>query len=126
MSVGYLAQSFDLLNVRDLDLIAQAREHCTHLIVGVYTDEWVEALQGRRPVVPLAERMALVGHVRGVAEVLEHGDDAVELPLGAIVFAVDGEAPETASEVVSLSTRRHSVSGALRDALRPVAHEAVA
>jgi phosphopantetheine adenylyltransferase len=126
MSVGYLAQSFDLLNVRDLDLIAQAREHCTHLIVGVYTDELVEALQGRRPVVPLAERMALIGHVRGVAEVLEHGDDAVELPLGAIVFAVDGEAPETASEVVSLSTRRHSVSGALRDALRPVAHEAVA
>jgi glycerol-3-phosphate cytidylyltransferase len=126
MSVGYLAQSFDLLNVRDLDLIAQARQHCAHLIVGVHTDELVEARQGRRPVVPLSERMALVGHVRGVAEVVEHGDDPVELPLGTVVFAVDDETPETTLDVVPLSTRRHTVSVALREALRPVDREAVA
>ena len=42
MSVGYLADSFDLINVRDLDLIAQARARCARLVVGVFTDEYVE------------------------------------------------------------------------------------
>ena len=72
MSVGYLADSFDLINVRDLDLIAQARARCTRLVVGVFTDEHAEWLFGRRPVVPLSERMAVLRHVRGVDEVVAH------------------------------------------------------
>ena len=60
MSVGYLADSFDLINVRDLDLIAQARARCTRPIVGVFTNQYTEWVSGRRPVLPLSERMAVL------------------------------------------------------------------
>jgi hypothetical protein len=70
MSVGYFADSFDVLNVRDLDLIAHARELCSRLLVGVFTDDYVERLRGRRPVVPLDERMALMQHIGGAADVV--------------------------------------------------------
>lgn len=44
MSVGCLADSFDLINVGDLDLIAQAGARCSRLVVGVFTDEYTEKL----------------------------------------------------------------------------------
>ena len=74
MSVGYLADSFDLINVRDLDLIAQARARCARLVVGVFTDDYVERVSGRRPVIPLSERMAVLQQVRGIVEVVAHDD----------------------------------------------------
>jgi len=59
MSVGCLADSFDF-NVRDLDLIAQARARCTRPIVCVFTREYAEWVSRRRPVVPLSERVAVL------------------------------------------------------------------
>lgn len=123
MSVGYLADSFDLLNVRDLDLIAQARERCSHLILGVYADEFVEQTTGRTPVVPLHERMAVLSHVRGVAEVVVHdpttaGADPTVLQL----VSADGAAPAPVDGIL-LTPARASRSAVLRNALRPVATE---
>jgi phosphopantetheine adenylyltransferase len=117
-SIGYLAQSFDLINVRDLDLISQANEHCSRLVVGVYTDEYAQEVYGRRPVVPLTERVALVRHVRGVDEVVVHGDSEFEPGDDTIVFAVDGSLVMTAdTTVVALESRRYSDSAVLREAL---------
>ena len=77
MTVGYLAAAFEVVTVRDLDLIRQARQLCTRLVVGVLRDEDVVRLFGRRPVAPLLERIAVVRHLRGVDEVVAHDDRSV-------------------------------------------------
>jgi glycerol-3-phosphate cytidylyltransferase len=114
-----LAQSFDLINVRDLDLISQANEHCSELVVGVYTDEFAEEIYGRRPVVPLTERVALVSHVRGVDRVVVHGDSDFAPNQDTVVFAVDGQLVMTAETTVAIESRRYSDSSVLREALEP-------
>lgn len=121
---GYLARSFDLLNVRDLDLISQAKQHCSWLTLGVFDDDFAARL-GRRPMMPLAERVALSRHVRGVDEVLVHDEEA---PLhDVLVFAVNGEVPPAgARDVLVLSPRRETASALLRNALRQVADGRVA
>ncbi|HET9648802.1 MAG TPA: cytidyltransferase [Microlunatus sp.] len=126
--VGYLARSFDLINVRDLDLIAQARQQCARLVVGIHSDALVEQLTGRPPVVPFADRLALVAHVRGVDEVRVH--EAGAEPADAVVF-VDDRTPFAAgggplpSRIVALDAARQTESTALRLALAPLG-EAVA
>ncbi|MFC7623329.1 adenylyltransferase/cytidyltransferase family protein [Microlunatus sp. GCM10028923] len=116
-----MACSFDLLNVGHLDLIAQARSLCDRLIVGVYTDEAVERAHGRPPVVPLAERTALVGHVRGVDEVVVH--DAVPgSATAATLLLIDGDAVDRSLPFgvreLELTPRRTTTSSALQAALR--------
>ena len=121
-----MAASFDLLNVRNLDVIAQAGSHCTELVVGVFTDELVEDLTGRPPVVPLGERLALVQHVRGVQEAVVHEPERAR-GLGAdVVFAVVDEPAPAVADAVALTPARETSSAALRAALRPALDEAVA
>ena len=72
LEIGYLADLFDLLNVRDLDVIRQASELCGRLVVGVFTDEYAQQFLGHTPVVPFEERRELVSHVRGVDEARAH------------------------------------------------------
>lgn len=126
MSTGYLVATFDLLNVRDLDVIEQATAQCDHLVVGVFSDDLVEQRLGRRPVVPVEERARLVANVRGVGEVQVHeawADDHDSTVFFALRDEVDllGSAP-----VVILDSRRESASDILRAALSPVDMQAVA
>jgi glycerol-3-phosphate cytidylyltransferase len=72
MSVGYLADSFDMISLRDLDLITQARARCSRLLVGVFTDDYVKRLSGKHPMVPFDERATVVQHIDGVADVVSH------------------------------------------------------
>lgn len=134
MSVGYLADAFDLINVRDLDLIAQAHRRCSRLILGVFTDEYAEQTSGRRPVIPLAERMAILEHVRGVAGVVPHeGEvDALDRTSGQMsppvceVFAAVDSPASFGQEVTWLTPVRYSQSAYLRTALAPRPLEVVA
>jgi hypothetical protein len=121
MSVGYFADLFDLINVRDLDLINQARDGCAHLVLGVYTDDYAEERLGHRPVVPLSERMALLRHVRGVAEVV--ADDGTGRRAGsADVRFVAVDRPDLSARVaVRLWPQRESASALLQRVLRPAA-----
>lgn len=118
MSVGYLACSFDMLNIGHLDLIDQARGLCDRLVVGVLTDEAVERAEGRVPVMPLAERTALISHVRGVDEVTVH-DTAPEPGSGVKLVLIDddGSGPVSVREI-ALESRRETASLALQAALR--------
>ncbi len=122
MSVGYLTDSFDLINVRDLDLIAQAGERCAHLVLGVFTDEYAEQVFGRRPVVPLSERLAVLRHVRGVADVVAHDDTCAPSP-DAVRFVVAGSPEPSAMHSVVITPRRESESTILRNALAAVLEE---
>ncbi|GAA1851419.1 hypothetical protein GCM10009714_36250 [Microlunatus capsulatus] len=129
MSVGYLAHSFDLLNVRDLDLVAQAGERCDELVAGVLADDLVEQRYGRRPVVPVAERLALVARVRGVSRAVEQTGAEVPAEVGAVTAFVVADEPSVLDGVdaVVLSPRRETASDVLRHALRAaVSDEAVA
>lgn len=73
---GYVPGVFDMFHVGHLNIVRAARDHCDHLIVGVVADEVVERVKGRPPVVPLEERMEIVGALRDVNEVIvdRHAD----------------------------------------------------
>lgn len=87
MSVGYLAGAFDVITVADLDVIGQARALCSRLLVGVVTDDDAERWLGRLPMAPVEERMAVLRHIEGVADVVVHGEPAAT----SIRFAAVGD-----------------------------------
>lgn len=58
--VGYAPGAYDLFHVGHLNILRHAKERCDVLIAGVVSDEMLEAARGRRPVVPLAERLEIV------------------------------------------------------------------
>jgi glycerol-3-phosphate cytidylyltransferase len=68
--VGYAPGAYDMFHVGHLNILRQAKEHCDHLIAGVVSDEMCELAKGKRPVVPLAERMEIVSHISFVDEVV--------------------------------------------------------
>jgi glycerol-3-phosphate cytidylyltransferase-like family protein len=116
MSVGYLCASFDLLNVRDLDLVEQALERCSRLVAAVHTDAYAERVSGRSPVVPLEERIALLRHVRGVDDVVAF-DASTVFPDDALQFVMGGVPDGTDAQ--PLTPRRETSSSMLRLALQP-------
>jgi len=135
MAEGYLACAFDLLNVGDLDVIAQAQQRCDHLTLGVFSDELVESSSGRPPVVPLDERLALVSHLRGIEDVVVHEAElAASATDGRIVFAVadpTAHNPEAMGRCESTGTTwitpsRITRSPELLDALSPLSPAEVA
>ena len=70
MIIGYTTGVFDMFHVGHLNLIARAREQCDRLIVGVSTDDVVLDYKGHAPIVPFAERVAIVKAIRYVDEVV--------------------------------------------------------
>jgi len=66
--VGYAPGVYDLFHVGHLNLLRNARRLCDHLIAGVLTDELAERAKGALPVVPLVERLDIVGSIRCVDE----------------------------------------------------------
>ncbi len=58
--VGYVPGGWDMFHVGHLNILRSARAYCDVLVAGVVTDEALEAMKGRAPVVPLVERMAIV------------------------------------------------------------------
>ena len=70
MIVGYTTGVFDMFHVGHLNLLARAREQCDRLIVGVSTDDVVLDYKGHAPIVPYAERVAIVKAIRYVDEVV--------------------------------------------------------
>lgn len=73
---GYVSGVFDMFHIGHLHIIERARERCDHLIAGVVDDDVVVRAKGRPPVVPLAERVAIVAALRAVDEVrIDHHVD---------------------------------------------------
>jgi len=72
--IGYAAGAFDLFHVGHLNILKRAKSQCDYLIAGVVSDEMLELTKGKAPVIPLAERLEIVGSVRfvdrAVAEVV--------------------------------------------------------
>lgn len=67
---GYVPGGWDMFHVGHLRILERARALCDRLVVGVVTDEGLVAAKGRLPVVPFAERAAVVAAVGLVDEVV--------------------------------------------------------
>ncbi|WP_034285416.1 adenylyltransferase/cytidyltransferase family protein [Schaalia suimastitidis] len=67
---GYVPGGFDMLHVGHINILRAARERCDRLIVGVATDESLERMKGRKPVIPLRERCDLLASLRIVDAVV--------------------------------------------------------
>ena len=66
-TTGFAFGAFDLFNIEHVDALRQARQCCTHLVVGIATDDLVERTGGRRPFVPETERLEIVSALRWIA-----------------------------------------------------------
>jgi glycerol-3-phosphate cytidylyltransferase len=66
--IGYAPGAYDLFHIGHLNILTRAAEYCDKLIAGVVTDDVVMRAKGKSPVIPLAERLAIVRSVRYVDE----------------------------------------------------------
>ena len=66
--VGYAPGVYDLFHIGHLNILKHARANCDYLIAGVVSDEMALLAKGKAPVVPLAERLEIVSHIKFVDE----------------------------------------------------------
>ncbi|MFT3970701.1 MAG: adenylyltransferase/cytidyltransferase family protein [Micropruina sp.] len=66
MRTGYVLSAFDMVNVRDLDVVQQAAEGVDRVEARVLSDDAIFGATGRVPVIPAAERVEIVGSIRDV------------------------------------------------------------
>jgi glycerol-3-phosphate cytidylyltransferase len=77
--IGYAPGAWDLFHVGHLNILKHARSQCDFLVAGVVDDEMLHMAKGRRPIVPVAERAEILGHIREVDEVfIETQPDKLE------------------------------------------------
>lgn len=67
---GYVPGAWDMFHVGHLNILKRARQHCGELIVGVVTDETLHDMKGKYPIVPLEERMEILGAIGIVDKVV--------------------------------------------------------
>ncbi|WP_406516058.1 adenylyltransferase/cytidyltransferase family protein [Streptomyces sp. NBC_00873] len=77
--VGYAPGAYDLFHIGHLNILRHARAQCDCLVAGVVSDEMAERAKGRRPMIPLVERLEIVRSIRYVhaafVETVERDDD---------------------------------------------------
>jgi glycerol-3-phosphate cytidylyltransferase len=134
--IGYAAGAFDLFHIGHLNILRQAKSQCDYLVAGVVSDELCVATKGRRPVVPLIERLEIVSSIgfvdRAVAEthtdrldtwkdvgfnVFFKGDDWRGTPKG---IRLERAFAEVGVEVVYFPYTVHTSSTTLRRALEAI------
>jgi len=137
--IGYAPGAYDLFHVGHLNLLRHAKSRCDFLIAGVVSDDMLELTKGRRPVIPLEERLAIVSHIsyvdRAIAEVVPDKLETWESVRFNVLFKGDdwrgtakGEKLErdfaaVGVEIVYFPYTLHTSSSMLRRALSGIAGE---
>ena len=70
MIIGYTTWVFDMFHIGHLNILKRAKEQCDYLIVGVSTDELVQSYKNKLPIIPYAERSAIVEAIKYVDKVV--------------------------------------------------------
>ncbi len=71
MIIGYTQGTFDMFHIGHLNLLKNAKAQCDFLVVGVNSDELVKQYKNKSVIVPLAERMDIVGAIKFVDRVIK-------------------------------------------------------
>lgn len=66
--IGFIQGTFDLFHIGHLNLIERAKQNCDYLIVGVNSDALVKDYKHKTPVIPLEERIRIIGALKDVDE----------------------------------------------------------
>lgn len=74
MVIGYTTGVYDMFHIGHLNVIKRAKEQCDFLIVGVSTDDLVRHEKNKTPVIPYAERAAIVAALKYVDQVVPQTD----------------------------------------------------
>lgn len=74
MVIGYTTGVYDMFHIGHLNVIKKAKEQCDYLIVGVSTDDLVQQEKKKIPVIPFAERVAIVSAIKYVDKVVPQPD----------------------------------------------------
>jgi len=74
MTIGYTTGVFDMFHIGHLNIIQRAKEQCDYLIVGVSTDELVQHEKNKTPIIPFADRCAIVEAIKYVDKVVPQHD----------------------------------------------------
>lgn len=72
--IGYTTGVFDLFHIGHLNILRKASENCDYLIVGVTTDEEVERVKNRTPIIPYKERVEIVNSLKFVDKAIPEYD----------------------------------------------------
>lgn len=71
MVIGYTQGTFDMFHIGHLNLLKNAKKNCDYLIVGVNSDELVEKYKGKKVIIPLEERIAIIEELKSVDKVVK-------------------------------------------------------
>ena len=74
MTIGYTTGVFDMFHIGHLNILQRAKAQCDYLIVGVSTDELVEHDKNKTPIIPFANRVAIVEAIKYVDKVVPQPD----------------------------------------------------
>jgi len=66
---GYVSGTFDMFHIGHLNLLRRSKERCDYLVAGVLSDEVVMKYKGKKPIIPLDQRIEIVSAIRYVDEV---------------------------------------------------------
>jgi glycerol-3-phosphate cytidylyltransferase len=69
--IGYAPGVYDMFHIGHLNILRNSRLACDYLIAGVVSDKMSLRAKGKSPVIPLAERLEIVGSIRYVDEAVE-------------------------------------------------------
>lgn len=104
--IGYTTGVFDMFHVGHLNILKRAKEQCEYLIVGVSADEVVKTYKHKVPIIPFAERCAIVEAIKYVDEVVPQTSmDKMEayrkLQFDAIFHGSDWKGSDMYNDIVS-------------------------
>ena len=74
MVIGYTTGVYDMFHIGHLNILERAKQQCDYLIVGVSTDELVQREKNKLPIIPFADRCAIVEAIKYVDRVVPQAD----------------------------------------------------
>lgn len=77
--IGYTTGVYDMFHIGHLNILKRAKEQCDYLIVGVSTDELVQAEKSKTPIISFEERCEIIKSIRYVDKVVpQHNKNKME------------------------------------------------